>query len=45
MTFKKVWSKVHAKLKKTMKNYLEKIQGSPLNEDTFIDEKKESFQK
>ena len=45
MTFKKVWSKVHAKLKKTMKNYLGKIEGSPLNEDTFIDEKKRVFSK
>ena len=45
MTRKKVWSKVHQKLKTTMKNYLESKEGSPLNEDTFIDEKKRVFSK
>ena len=28
-----------------MKNYLESKEGSPLNEDTFIDEKKRVFSK
>ncbi len=45
MTRKKVWSEVHEKLKNTMKNYLETKEGSPLNADTFIDEKKRTFSK